>query len=210
MIKVAIFSDNHTLINSWASALSSQYKVEKIEEINADTSADAIIIDANNIDSDEMLFSIFNKISTRFLVVGTDWPEQKQIKALVYGAVGYCGTTEPPELLKQAIDCVLKGDIWIQRHLVPKVIGILVQMNKSSLHNQEEISKSENSVARLQTLSNREKDVANMIHEGESNKNIAESLNISERTVKAHLTSIYKKLNVTDRLHLALFIKEFS
>jgi DNA-binding NarL/FixJ family response regulator len=49
-----------------------------------------------------------------------------------------------------------------------------------------------------------------MIQSGENNKDIASTLHISERTVKAHLTSIFKKLNVSDRLRLALFIKEYS
>jgi DNA-binding NarL/FixJ family response regulator len=49
-----------------------------------------------------------------------------------------------------------------------------------------------------------------MIRVGENNKAIADTLDISERTVKAHLTSIFKKLEVPDRLHLALYMKEYS
>ena len=49
-----------------------------------------------------------------------------------------------------------------------------------------------------------------MIQDGKSNKAIANCLSISERTVKAHLTSIFKKLNVADRLHLALYIKDYG
>ena len=66
------------------------------------------------------------------------------------------------------------------------------------------------SSALLTTLSSRELDVANMIRVGENNKAIADTLDISERTVKAHLTSIFKKLEVPDRLHLALYMKEYS
>jgi DNA-binding NarL/FixJ family response regulator len=71
-------------------------------------------------------------------------------------------------------------------------------------------SKTIESSALLATLSSREHDVAKMIRDGENNKVIAKNLSISERTVKAHLTSIFKKLNVPDRLHLALYIKEFD
>ncbi len=46
-----------------------------------------------------------------------------------------------------------------------------------------------------------------MISQGKGNRSIAESLNISERTVKAHLTSIFRKLSVHDRLHLVLLLK---
>lgn len=59
----------------------------------------------------------------------------------------------------------------------------------------------------LARLTKRELDVAEMISQGKGNRSIAESLNISERTVKAHLTSIFRKLSVHDRLHLVLLLK---
>jgi DNA-binding NarL/FixJ family response regulator len=49
-----------------------------------------------------------------------------------------------------------------------------------------------------------------MIGTGKTNKVIASALDISERTVKAHLTSIYKKLNIPDRLHLAISISDLE
>jgi len=207
--RISIYSDNKILISSWSSALSTNFQVNTIDDINDDSCPNAIIIDVKKINNDQQLFSIFSKKSTRFLVVGENWSEKNQIKALVHGAVGYCGESEPANIILQAVNCILKGDIWIQRHLVPQVIGTLVQMNTVSNDKVAE-PKSDLSLERFNTLSNREKDVANMIHSGKSNKLIATSLNISERTVKAHLTSIYKKLNVNDRLHLAVFIKEFS
>jgi len=207
--QISIFSDNKALIKLWSTALSSQYQVDSIDEINADLKVDVIIIDTQKIDTDDSLFSVFSNKSIRFLVVGSIWPEDKQIKALVLGAAGYCGQLEPPELLLQAIKSILKGDIWIQRHLVPKVIGTLIQMKSKPVDPAKELQASE-STKLLKTLSERELDVARMIRSGENNKGIASTLHISERTVKAHLTSIFKKLNVSDRLRLALFIKEYS
>ncbi len=209
MSRILIFSDNKTLIKLWSTALSSLYQVDAIDKLYADINADAVIIDTQKIDNNDNLFSFFNKQSTRFLIVGNSWSEDNQIKALVHGAAGYCGEFEPPELLLQAVKSILKGDIWIQRHLVPRVIGTLIQM-KSTPANKIQEEKSTESSKLLKTLSNRELDVAHMIRSGENNKTIASTLNISERTVKAHLTSIFKKLNISDRLHLALFIKEYG
>ena len=209
MSRILIFSDNKTLIKLWSTALSSLYQVDTIDKLYADINADAVIIDTQKIDNNDNLFSFFNKQSTRFLIVGNRWSEHNQIKALVHGAAGYCGEFEPPELLLQAVKSILKGDIWIQRHLVPRVIGTLIQM-KSTPANKIQEEKSTESSKLLKTLSNRELDVAHMIRSGENNKTIASTLNISERTVKAHLTSIFKKLNISDRLHLALFIKEYG
>ncbi|MFW5443689.1 MAG: DNA-binding response regulator [Methylococcaceae bacterium] len=208
MSRILIFSDNIALIKLWSSALTPAYQVDTISDVFADLNADAVIIDTIKIDTNEKIFSIFNTNITRFLVIGTAWSEDNQIKALVSGAAGYCGESEPTQLLIQAIESILRGDLWIQRHLVPRVIGTLVQMNTPPVV--VPTVESEKSTLLLNTLSNRELDVAQMVRTGNNNKVIASSLNISERTVKAHLTSIFKKLNVSDRLHLALFIREFS
>lgn len=209
MNQISIFSDNKPLIESWSTALSTHYQVDTINEINADIRVDVVIIDTQKIDANDSLFSIFSNKSIRFLVVGTNWSEDKQIKALILGAAGYCGQSEPPELLLHAVKSILKGDIWIQRHIVPKVIGALIKMKSAPIDPVKEQQLCE-STKLLDTLSVRELDVAKMIKSGENNKTIASCLHISERTVKAHLTSIFKKLNISDRLHLALFIKDFS
>ena len=209
MNQISIFSDNKALVKLWSTALSTLYQVDTINEISADVSLDVVIIDTQKIDSDNTLFSLFSNKSIRFLAVGTNWPEDKQIKALVLGASGYCDKTTPPELLLQAVKSILKGDIWIQRHLVPKVISALIQMEAVPVDPEKEQQFNE-STKLIKTLTDRELDVAKMIRSGENNKTIASTLFISERTVKAHLSSIFRKLNVSDRLHLALFIKEFS
>ena len=209
MHNIVIFSNNQTLVKLWSHALVSHFNINTASNTNEFNDADVVVIDSKTIDQESDLINLFENKSTRFLVIGKDWPESKQINALVHGAAGYCGESEPAKLLLQAVNSVLKGDIWIQRHLVPKVIGALVKMKAEPLK-EEKTSDSIESLAKLATLSARERDVANMIRNGDSNKNIASNLGISERTVKAHLTSTFKKLQVGDRLHLALYIKEYS
>jgi len=209
MHNIVIFSNNQTLVKLWSHALVSHFNINTASNTNEFNDADVVVIDSKTIDQESDLINLFENKSTRFLVIGKDWPESKQINALVHGAAGYCGESEPAKLLLQAVNSVLKGDIWIQRHLVPKVIGALVKMKAEPLK-EEKTSDSIESLEKLATLSARERDVANMIRNGDSNKSIASNLGISERTVKAHLTSTFKKLQVGDRLHLALYIKEYS
>jgi len=211
MYNVVIFSDHLSLVKLWSHALVSHFNICTVSSFESfeTTDTDVVVIDSSIIDETNNLTHLFSDKSTRFLVVGKGWPESKQINALVHGAAGYCGESEPAKLLVQAINSVLKGDIWIQRHLVTKVIGTLVRIKSEPLQ-PSSTSKTIELSARLDTLSARELDVANMIRNGESNKIIASNLGISERTVKAHLTSTFKKLNVSDRLHLALYIKEYS
>jgi len=209
MSLVVILSDNQTLIKAWSHALIRHYDILTTSSKSDCEAASVVILDALKVDNDPSLTLLFNNRSIRFLIVGKDWSESKQINALVQGAAGYCGESEPPKLLLQAVDSVLKGDIWIQRHLVPRIIGTLVNM-KPDTAEPVDATQSIESSALLTTLSSRELDVANMIRVGENNKAIADTLDISERTVKAHLTSIFKKLEVPDRLHLALYMKEYS
>jgi len=204
MHQIAIFSSNNTLVNLWSNTLSSHYNTTTVSNLTGLKNVALVIIDSVQLDKTPELINLFPQAPYRCLIVGENWPESKQINALVHGAAGYCGEAEPPRILLQAVTSILKGDTWIQRHLVPLVIGTLVKMKP-----QHPPQKSMNeSPTLLATLSNRENDVANMIKNGESNKVIAAALYISERTVKAHLTSIFKKLNISDRLHLALYIKE--
>jgi len=207
--RILFFSDNKELIAFWSSTLNELYQIGTVLDIRSDFTADLTLVDAEKLSHNHSLLSLFKEKSNRFLIIGDDWSEDNQIEALTHGAVGYCDKSEPAELLLLAIDRILKGDIWIQRHLVSRVIGSLVQMKPAPVDNNTK-QKSAHSIKLLATLSNREREVAGMIRSGDSNKAIAGALFISERTVKAHLTSIFKKLKVSDRLHLALFIKEYN
>ena len=60
----------------------------------------------------------------------------------------------------------------------------------------------------LEKLTKREYEIATLVGRGESNKRIANRLDITERTVKAHLTEIFRKLQITDRIKLALMMKD--
>lgn len=209
MNSVLILSENPKLTQLWASALSNHYQVSTTSVVNDHIGADAVIIDTHKFDQTPSLLAQFGHKQVRILIVGADWPEDRQINALVQGAAGYCCESEPPKLLLRAIESILKGDIWIQRHLVPKVIGKLVQIKAPPAKETSSAAATE-AQEKLKSLSKREFDVARMIRDGENNKRIASAMEISERTVKAHLTSVFKKLNLKDRLHLALFIKEFD
>ena len=212
MASILILSTNLQQARQWEATLSEEHEVDCFDNIESainfihPESASVIILDSEFFDIKDADLSVFRSNGIKTLIIGRKWPEDSQIGALVAGYSGYCETEAAQEHILKAANSILKGDIWIQRHLVPKVIGILVSLNNSRLsqpkHKKNELKKN------LQTLTHREMDVAKMISEGESNKMIAALLNISERTVKAHLTSIFQKLNVQDRLHLALLIKE--
>jgi DNA-binding NarL/FixJ family response regulator len=93
---------------------------------------------------------------------------------------------------------VTGGGIWLGEDLVQFLIASLTQIkttNVSPQHNEWR-----------QKVSHREAEVIESVALGASNKVIARQLDISERTVKAHLTTIFEKLSVTDRFKLALLV----
>lgn len=209
MANILIYSNNTQLTAQWTHALIGEYNVSMLLNAHGQINADAVLLDARKLDEDVSLLSLFANQNSRFLVIGANWPEQKQIEVLVRGAAGYCDESESMDLLKKAVESILNGDIWIRRCLVPKVIGLLTSARQ--LHNSAtKTTDVEEMLKLVDSLSLREMEVADMIRNGENNKRIAMKMNISERTVKAHLSSIFRKLDVTDRLHLAVLLKEID
>jgi DNA-binding NarL/FixJ family response regulator len=120
------------------------------------------------------------------------------------GVHGFCKDDIPEVLLRKAVQLVLDGDYWVQRKLITQVISDLAAENANS-------STSNNFDRTLvRSLTPRELQVAHMVHMGGNNKTIARELDISERTVKAHLSAIFRKLEIENRLNLALYFSEID
>ncbi|WP_305906519.1 response regulator transcription factor [Methylomarinum sp. Ch1-1] len=206
MATILIYSNNNKLIEKCINALTPEHSIDRIHSLNVNCSADVIIVDTERVDHQHELLKLIANHPSHILLAGSQWAEEKQVNAILHAASGYCDEAEADNLLPKAINSILQGDIWMQRHLVPKLIETLINRKQSIPSKRLQNVTSD----LLNSLSHREWDVANRIRAGENNKQIAGALNISERTVKAHLTSIFKKLHVTDRLHLAILLKESS
>lgn len=210
MKNIFIFTKNPRLLKTWKNALSDSYNVQyttDIFDIPTHISAiSLIIIDTDFLEKKTINLDYFEKLLNIILLAGKKYPENDQISAMAAGASGYCEYEEPEAVLLKVATSVMTGEIWLQRHLVPKVIGSLAKIPEDKIPEKSNIA----NAALFSELSSRELDVAKMIGIGKTNKVIASALDISERTVKAHLTSIYKKLNIPDRLHLAISISDLE
>ncbi len=121
------------------------------------------------------------------------------------GAHGFLATGISSTLLVKAVHSISKGEVWVPRKLITRLISELARRSASSeRHNDPATGKT------MARLTPRELEVAQMVHLGGNNKLIARELAISERTVKAHLSAIFRKLNITSRLHLALFFNKIA
>jgi DNA-binding NarL/FixJ family response regulator len=141
--------------------------------------------------------------STR-IVAMTDLPTDTEgVRALKSGAMGYCARTIDLQELRKAVAAVQKGEIWATRKLISR---LLIELQSLTGRN-EKASAPSRGDARLRNLTPRQRAIADLISEGACNKEVAERLRITERTVKAHLTGAFRNVGVTDRLQLALLLK---
>jgi DNA-binding NarL/FixJ family response regulator len=141
-----------------------------------------------------------------YIVLLTSTPNDREgLAALKAGARGYCGMDLDPTLLRKAVTVVLKGEIWVGRNMYAALLDEL-----TSLTERRHREFPPNLDTRLDRLTPREHEIAQLIGEGASNKEISGRLVITEATVKAHLTAIFRKLGLSDRLGLALFVTEYN
>jgi DNA-binding NarL/FixJ family response regulator len=204
MNSVLLISQRSDALEKWPQVLALDYTVTVMPDFTApDQLYPLTVLDADFIDQGKLQISAIKHYPGKLLIIGDNWPEELQVKVVVAGAAGYCECSTSNSVILKAVESILQGDIWVQRHLVPQVIGTLVRITRVP-----PTPPPKPAPAGLDTLSARERDVVRLILQGISNKVIAAELFISERTVKAHLTSIFKKLHVPDRLHLAILLKE--
>lgn len=140
---------------------------------------------------------------TKVIVLAGEISEDFEWALLKAGVRGCCPSDLKPDEIKQVVLSVQQGELWIRRRLTSRLVD---ELGKTTSKNKAYRSQ----FGLLNQLTQREFDVALRISKGESNKQIAQACSITERTVKAHLTEIFQKLGVTDRLNLALFMSSDS
>lgn len=133
------------------------------------------------------------------VVVASASPNDEQgTQALGAGAHGYCHSYAQPAALAQALEVVASGGIWMGRSLVSRLLKLVTERAQDAY------------AWDAGRLTEREITVARYAASGQANAQIAEALGITERTVKAHLSAVFDKLGVTDRLQLALLVHGIS
>ncbi len=116
--------------------------------------------------------------------------------AVQMGAVGVVSKSGTHDVLYKALEKVYAGEVWIDRTMMATVLSSLSH-GRNAAPSPEEV--------RIASLSEREREVIALIGRGMKNKEIAKLLTISETTVRHHLSSIYNKLDVNDRLELSIY-----
>lgn len=140
----------------------------------------------------EVLKSLKSKKSKLKVLVLTVHNEIEYLmKAVDIGVNGYVLKDSESAELKKAIFTVAEGESYIQPSLIPALNAKMIETNKDA--------------EKIKSLTKRELDVLKLLAVGMFNKEVGKRLEISERTVKNHVSNIFKKLGVTDRTQAAVF-----
>lgn len=150
----------------------------------------------------EVLAQLLQRQPELRVVVLSAAPDQTEgLRAINQGARGYCHLYAVPELLQEVARVVQQGGLWVGPELVERIVAATRQLLERSPAAAQQLPSID-----LSALSARELEVAEAVAAGKSNREVAEQLFISERTVKAHLGAVFEKLGLRDRLQLALHL----
>ena len=130
---------------------------------------------------------------------------QQARQALESGASGYVHYLAVPQVLEQVAQVVAAGGMWLGADLMRQIVLATARILPATLAKPVNGTKVD-----LSQLTSRELAVAELVAAGKTNKEVARELDITERTVKAHLGSAFDKLKVRDRLHLVLVMAASS
>lgn len=135
----------------------------------------------------------FDSTSTRVIVLTAAKDDRDVVRAMRLGARGVVLKQSASELLVKSIRKVYDGEIWLDNRMTAKKVDAFQKSSESGQRRDKSL------------LSDREKEVVQMVAHGFRNREIGDKLSLSQQTVKNHLGKIFDKLGVSDRLELALY-----
>ena len=194
-MKTILYSNDINLLEYWESALKRECEVAlSLEElVEHDSSLIVLNLSACQNRTKEILEKLSLKRNKIFVMQPN--PTLQELRDLMRVPIaGYANAYMDKELFLSALESVKAGSLWIHPDILSKLI--LGVSNDGAIDEQK-----------LEPLSDREKEVATLIAKTYTYNQMAEQLKVSPRTIKAHAQSIYTKLNVKDRLALALYLK---
>ena len=212
-------------------AVSAQYSLSVVHTVtelmarlgtsNAANTAkpEAVLVDAETLGrpyDDKVAGIVATPGMGRVIVMTSEFIEDEEVALLRCGVQGCCRRGIDPDSLRQVLT-VTENGVWVTRSLLPRLVTELRRYAKQAADNTQKAAQGTAAATqaaglarvppeKLATLTRRERDIVKLIASGATNKKVADELDITERTVKGHLSNVFMKLGVEDRLKLMLFL----
>lgn len=205
MKEIFVLCGNHQVLDHWKRIAQDHYKLIQLGSTESlysrlDQNPDITVLfhvtSLKTYCNEVLEYIRESALSTKIFMLSNrpNYMEGKEL--LEMGCKGYGNAHMASTSFLPAVSMIENGNVWLYPEFVQELIRELKQVDTKINHD-----------ADLNVLSAREKEIAKMVASGHNNKEIATSLGIKERTVKAHLTNIFQKLNIRDRLSLAMLLK---
>ncbi|HDR14697.1 MAG TPA: response regulator transcription factor [Desulfobacteraceae bacterium] len=203
-MRLLLGSANRVVLKRWANLLEGGHRVERAEspgalkKMSALDGYDLILVHRPMVDREMVAQVVMSPENKVFLL--SDRPDEDEgLDFLKRGIVGYGNTYMSQPRLLEAIKSISNGSVWVGQRIMQRLIAEVHARVKEDESRQKK-------KPGLDSLTLREKQISGLVAKGRSNLEIASALKITERTVKAHLTSIYEKTGTGSRLSLALLV----
>lgn len=198
MKRPLIFVQDPNALKNWLTACGTDskilYDLESLEE-RFTANECVVLIQLSDLSKIEQVNKI---VEHQFdvLLFSNEPTKDEGLALFQYGIKGYLNTFATVERIEQALTTISAGSIWLGPEILQSMIQSVTSAQKLDDHWKE-------------VVTDREQQVALLVLESKSNKEIATQLDITERTVKAHMHNMFQKFEVSDRLSLVLKIKNY-
>lgn len=203
MNTICLYTQNNRLSQRWRDLLSKDNDVifcTEFEQLTKLCNEITFIVYHSEEDNEiitEELDTLVEICVKRNILVLRSLPNLEEGETLLsHNIAGYGNANMSDDVFMQAINVIQNGSIWLYPDLM---IDIVNKVNKINLNN--------GTLKQLDNLTNREKEIAISISEGKTNQAMADDLKISLNTIKVHISSIFEKLGIKNRVALAILLK---
>lgn len=206
-MQILLASPQHSVLSRWHNLLAGDNRLShaySLAEVKSQAAFkfDLIILHRLLVDVDTCA-EIRNMFPAGKLFMLSDNPNPDEgLAFLKTGIVGYGNTYITQDRLSEAVRVIRSDGVWLGQKVIQQLI---LETSKNAV---EKVPS--DLEGQLAVLTRMELRVARLVARGRTNLEIADELEIAERTVKAHLTAIYEKMHVGNRLSLALLINQMS
>jgi two-component system NarL family response regulator len=210
---ILLASSSCDRLRSWTQGLEGVFAATAVSDLDAlmaemvRTKPDVLMLDLDLPDLDGAKGAarlIKLNPATKVVALGGEPCDVRELALFRLGVRGCCRNDIDPQLLKSVVIAIKQGELWIRRSLTPRLLDELGARIRADNDGRRA------TLTRLAELTRREREIAERIGNGDTNKQIARKLAITESTVKAHLTEVFRKLGIADRLKLALLVADTS